>query len=360
MKKICFAFNHFQYSDGVCRSAIAIANLLCKRNDVKIVLRPVFKMKKETLVLIDKNVEVKPVFGFYFNGFSRIIGLIPSNILHNIIFGKNKYDIEIGFQHGISTKAVVSSNSKNNNHYVWIHGYQDNTSMRKWYLKANKIICVSKYNADLLKKDLNNMVDIDYCYNPIDEIKIIEQGKEQVDIEMLHPSFITVGRLSPEKGFIRLINIIKKIVDEGYSLRVYIIGDGPQRNELKCLIEELKLEEVVKLLGSQINPHKYTSKCDTYICSSYSEGYSTSCAEAIILGIPVVSTKVSGSEEIINDSKCGLVVDNSDDGLYEGIKKVLEDQSIIDTWKNTLKITKNNFYSENRINKIEKVLNLKD
>ena len=68
MKKICFSFNHFQYSDGIARSAISMANYLSQRKDIEVTLRPIFKIQKEAMNVLNKNIKIKPVLGFYFNG----------------------------------------------------------------------------------------------------------------------------------------------------------------------------------------------------------------------------------------------------------------------------------------------------
>ncbi|MGT2681935.1 glycosyltransferase [Streptococcus porci] len=358
MKKICFAFNHFQYSDGIARSAAAMANALVERENIEITLRPIFKLQKEALAILDKRVKVKPVLGFYFNGLSKLLRVIPDELLHDLIFGKSRYDIEIGFQHGVSTRAVVSTKNKAN-HIVWMHGYDIGLLMEDYYKKADQIVCVSKFNADRLKNELNYNVPIDYCYNPIDERLVIEKGNEPIDVRSSsRVTFVTVGRLSEEKGYSRLITVVKRLKTHNYDLTLWIVGDGPEKNTLQKQVDELGLNDNVKFMGNQKNPHKFTSKADVFICSSLSEGYSTACTEAIMLGIPVISTDVSGAEEIIDDASCGCVVDNSADGLYYGMRHVLESPNIINEWKSVLVTTKQKFYAKTRIAKLFSLLSL--
>lgn len=358
MKKICFAFNHLQFSDGVARSAISMANHLAKRGDVEITLRPIFKMEKGVCEFLDDKVIVKPVIGFYFNGLSKILKILPDKYLHDWIFGKNRYDIEIGFQHGISSRAVVSTNN-NAKHIIWMHCYDVGLLMRTYFLKADKVICVSKFNADKLKREINENIAIDYCYNPIDEKKVIEQGKEEISVRNSNDIvFVSVGRLSEEKGYIRLIDVTKRLIDEGFKFKVWLIGDGPQREELRSRIKKMGLEEIVYLYGNQANPHKYTSKADVFICTSYFEGYSTACTEAIMLGVPVITTEVSGAMEIIEAAQCGSIQENTEDGIYSGMKKVLVNPSTLNNWKKILNRTRENFYADARIRKLEKILEL--
>lgn len=357
MKKICFAFNHFTYSNGVARSAIGIANYLCQKEQCQVTLRPIFQMDKSALDLLDKRVIIKPVFGFYFSGLTRIVSLLPKNILHNLIFNKNRYDIEVGFQHGIATKAVVSSKKSNSKHIIWIHGYDEKLTLKKYLKKADKIVCVSKHNRDKLKKDLRCDVQIDYCYNPLDDVVIREQGEETIDIPRPDvPLFITVGRLSVEKGYTRLVRVVSKLVAEGNKFHLWIIGDGPEYDAIYDEIQKNGVEETVRLLGAQKNPHKFTSKADLFICSSYSEGYSTACTEAVILGVPVLTTDVSGGKEIVDDAESGMVVGLTDDDLYHGIKDILSDYDRIKTWRNNLVNTQHRFSYIERIKKLDQIL----
>ena len=361
-KRISFAFNHLQYSDGVARAAIGIANLLSERDDIQVILRPIYHVDKSVMSILASNVVVKPVLGFYFSGMSRILNRLPGALLHKLVFGMKESDIEIGFQHGTATRAVVSGTKKNAYRMVWVHGYDERLTLRKYYLRADKVVCVSKSNADKLKHDLgmgaaNSRVD--YCYNPIDNHEVEKLGKESADLPAYSGvRMITVGRLSPEKGYLRLLHALSRLKHEGFLFQMIFVGDGPQKEELLQCTKDMGLSECVIFAGAQSNPHKYTAKADVFICSSFAEGYSTSCTEAVMLGVPVVSTQVSGAEEIIESAESGLVVENTEDGLYENLKKILEDPEVICRWKETLQNSKYNFSVEKRSLKLKELLEI--
>ena len=208
MKKICIAFNHLNAANGVARAAIGMANFLC--NKMEVTLRPIFGFDKKILSLLDNRIIIKPLFGFYFRGFSKIVSLIPLRLIHDIVFGKDKYDTEVGFQYGIATKAVVSHGKSNAKHIVWMHGYDEGLKLKKYYVKSDCVVCVSEANACRFKKEINNVVPSFCCYNLIDDNKIKELGKENIDITRnASPLLISVGRLSKEKGYKRLLEITK-------------------------------------------------------------------------------------------------------------------------------------------------------
>ena len=351
MKKVCIVFNHLNYSDGVSRAAIGIANLLSD-NDYEVDLIPIYSFEPSICTLLHKNVRVKSVFGFYFRGLDKIVSLIPYSILYKL-FVKSDYDLEIGFQDGISTKIIASSNNSNAVHLGWIHTTDEKLSLLSYYQRLDYVICVSKSIANMVNIKSNHSVNIECLYNLINDNLIKSQAKEQIDISPSNrPLLISVGRLSPEKGFSRLINILSRLRAEGLKYELWLVGDGPEYKNLYKLIDSLNLRDSIKLLGNQSNPHKYTAKADLFICSSFREGYSTACTEAAILGIPIISTNVSGAEEIINDAGVGSIVGIDDESLENELRRVLLANSIIEIWKEKARSSANNFSLETRKNRM--------
>lgn len=361
-RKIIIITNHFQQMDGICSSAINMANALAKLELYNITICPLFLFDRSKMCDVDSRVEIKPVFRFYFRGFQKIIGLIPTTWLHSIIIG-DKYDIEIGFCMKMPIQLIASVAHKKHSsnkkmYFAWMHGYDKGLSLVNEYKKIGRVICVSKSSAERLKDESKHQFSVDYAYNVIDEEKIIEFGREHINIEKPKEIvFCSVGRFTHEKGFIRLAKVAKLLSDKGYKFSLWIIGDGPEKDDVEKIISTINSKNVV-LIGSCKNPHAYTSKCDVYVCSSFSEGYSTACTEAMILGVPIITTDVSGGKEMVEEARAGMVVDNSEEGLFEGMKNVLEKPHIIDNWKNELAISKTLFSKDNRIAKLISVLDL--
>ena len=351
-------FNHFNLQDGVCRSALSFANILAKRNDAEITLIPLFRYHKTTLEFLDSKVKVKPIFRFYFQGMSSLVKRVPAKLLYRYIIG-DRYDVNIAFQFGTSQITVSSGKSSKHLSIGWMHGYDTKMLLKKYYLKMDKMVSVSKCGAERLAIDLDNKITVDYCYNPIDDEYIRKQGKESIEYEKnTNLQLITVGRMSKEKGIDRLLQCVRRLKDDGYHFSLWIVGDGPQLNILKKIANELDIDDIVIFIGCKNNPHAYTSKSDLFICSSYSEGYSTACTEAIMLNVPVISTNVSGANEIIQEAGCGEVVDSTEDGIYNGIKKILDHPNLLKEWKDILKSTKYKFSPQQRFKKFENIIGL--
>lgn len=361
MKRICLIFNHLQHQDGVARSAIAIANWLTRMELAEVTLIPLYTNDKKTYDLLEPSVRVHPVFGFYFRGLSHIVDALPAKWIMKWVI-KEEFDIMIGFQYGLSLRCVAASKQRSSvNKYAWIHTYDEGLRYRNEYEAIGKVICVSRCNSVRLHKELPT-VFTDYSYNPIDEKQIQHLSENLIDIIVPDDKLllVSVGRMSPEKGYDRLLRICKRLKDGGLRFELWLIGDGPQYSELQSLNSDLKLNNYVHFLGRQSNPYKYVTKADVFICSSFSEGYSTVCTEAIMLGVPIVTTNVSGAEEIIEDAECGLLVGMDDDSLFNGISKVLQNPMIVEEWKKRLKTTRNRFYAEKRIQRLVNILGLKD
>ena len=83
-------------------------------------------------------------------------------------------------------------------------------------------------------------------------------------------------------------------------------------------------------LGYDTNPYKYVAKSDLFVCASFAEGFSTAATEALILATPVCTVDVSGMKELLGeDNEWGLVTENDENALYEGIRRLLDDRAAL-------------------------------
>ncbi|MPN57198.1 N-acetylgalactosamine-N,N'-diacetylbacillosaminyl-diphospho-undecaprenol 4-alpha-N-acetylgalactosaminyltransferase [bioreactor metagenome] len=119
-------------------------------------------------------------------------------------------------------------------------------------------------------------------------------------------------------------------------------------------IKELGVESTFKLLGFHKNPYKFVSKSDLYVCSSFREGFSTAVTEALVLGIPVVSTNCSGANELLGENnEFGIVTENSTEGLYEGIREMLRNPAKLSHYKMQAKARGALFSKEKTVKAVE-------
>ena len=163
-------------------------------------------------------------------------------------------------------------------------------------------------------------------------------GKEKINI-------CAVGRLVEHKRFDRLLNIQKKLTENGYNTHLYILGEGDKENELRQMSADLKIADSVTFSGYQVNPYQYVSKCDLFVCASMMEGFSTATTEALIVGTPVCTVEVAGMKEMLGENnEYGIVTENSENALYLGIKSLLDSPEMLRNYKNKA-IERGRFFS---------------
>lgn len=350
-KSILFVLAHLNINGGVARVLVNLCNHL-DQDKYDISILPLYRVDKELVDLIDSRIKIKKGFGLYFKGFSHLLHLIPKRWLYRFLV-REKYDIEIAFQTDIPTLMIASSTNKKAVHVFWMHGYH---LWRESYLTGDAIYCVSKCNADRCKTEMNSSVPVDYCYNLLDDEKIISLSKEPLKTKRRNcVEFVSVGRFTSEKGYPRLVRILGELHSDGYEFHLTIVGDGPERGIIEQEISRLNMSECITLVGKQVNPHKYTAHADVFICSSFSEGYSTACAEAAVLGIPIITTDVAGGKEIIGDCECGMLTSIDDNSLKDAIKFALDSPKTIEQWKQIMEKTRAKFSKNSRLIKIKSV-----
>lgn len=155
----------------------------------------------------------------------------------------------------------------------------------------------------------------------------------------------------------RLLSIIKRLQDENYPVHLYILGIGPLQPEMERYIQTNNLQGAVTLLGYQTNPYKYVAKCDLFVCASYAEGFSTAATEALIVGTPVCTVEVSGMKEMLGENnEYGLVVENNEEALYQGIKKLLDNPELLKHYKKKAKERGKMFSTEKTVRAVEEML----
>ena len=144
--------------------------------------------------------------------------------------------------------------------------------------------------------------------------------------------------------------ITRNILDMGYKIRWYIIGDGDMCFKLKKLIQENQVSNSVILLGVKNNPYCYMKTCDIYVQPSYTEGYSTTICEAGILGKAIIGTKPSGGiKDQITNEKDGLIVDATINELTYAIIKLTKNEKLRHCFEQ--EILKKDFSGEGEIQK---------
>ena len=283
-------------------------------------------------------------------------------------FVKEKYDIEIAFMHGWSTKFISGSNNKKSKKIAWVHVdlvtwnrvdgvFKNLEHHKKAYSKFDEVLCVSQTVKEGVEKKYN-VKNARVLYNPINREKILKLSNEKIDDIKLSSKFrlISVGRLSEQKGYDRLLRVFKKLKSDGLDIELILVVNGDKYNELNEYIVENKLEKDVTLLGFKENPYKYVRASDLFVCSSISEGFSLVIGEAMAIGIPVVSVDCPGPNEVLDFGKYGELVNNNEGDLYNGIKEMINNKVLYEKYKNKANERGKMFSINKFINEVENIL----
>lgn len=263
--------------------------------------------------------------------------------LYKYYVGKEKYDIEIGFFRGLAVKIISGSTNRDSVKLAWVHndfrkcaGIKNNfrhlNDVKKAYGQFDRIICVSNEARKSFVEviGLCNKVATVYNILPNDEIK--SRCLLPIPLEKKQFTIVSVGRLTEAKGYDRLLSVVKRLIDEGYQFELWLVGSGEEEQKLKEYVIKYKLQSV-RFLGKQSNPYCYMRQADLYVCSSRYEGYNLTVAEALLCGTPVISTECAGPCEILANGTYGMIVENSKEGLYYGIKTILEQPELLEMYR---------------------------
>lgn len=283
---------------------------------------------------LSPEVEYHRGMPFLLRGYVQLMKLFSPQSLYRLIV-KKKYDVAIAYLEGASTRIISGCPYPDSKKVAWIHThvadmdelsycFRSEQETRACYAKFDRIVVVSGVIHQHMEALLSHGCKL--LYNVIDTDRVL-QLSQSVAVDLPYSTIvnvISVGSLSQVKGYDRLIRVHQRLVAAGVAHHLYLIGTGPQESVLQSLIQELHVQNTVHLLGFRSNPYPYLAQADLYVCSSHNEGFSTSIVEAMTLGLPVLSTHCSGTEELLG--KCneyGLVVENSEQGLFDGLHQLL-------------------------------------
>lgn len=358
MIRLLFVINSLR-GGGAEKVLVNIVNALNKQKyDITLLVLFGDGVNKQFL---NPNIKIKRLYKKAPLGFVHIAKLFPAGLLHKF-FIKGKYDIEISYLQGVCTR-IVGGAPKGQKTVAWIHNFdrpdrifRSRKEMHTILQKSSMVACVSKYTKEQVDKISNNKIISKVLYNTQDVETILRSASEPVlDMESTDViKFVAVGTLYDIKGYLRLLRCLLKYKLEGYKFKMYFVGDGPQRKELEDFVSNNDMENYVTFWGFDKNPYKYMAKADMFICSSYTEGFSGTVSEATILGIPTLTTECAGMKEILgNNNEYGIVVDNTDIGLENGIRNVLSNPEILKYYKDAVKRRSDFFKPEKTVSEVE-------
>ncbi|MCQ2096644.1 MAG: glycosyltransferase [Fibrobacter sp.] len=319
---------------------------------------------------LSNDIEYKYVFKHLFRGNTLLFKLFsPSFLFKHMI--KGKYDIIVSYFQGPTTRIIAGCTDPNAKLVQWIHNefhnrndivhcYRNDSECIQLQKKFNATVYVANTVKEAYLKTFPELAGNDHVlYNIVEFEKIRQLSQEQINNENIFNhkfNLISVGRFVPQKAFDRLLNIVAKLKNNKIDIGFTLLGSGPLEKNLREQTKELGIENNVNFLGYLTNPYKYVKNADLFVCSSLHEGFSTAVTESLIVGTPVITTKCSGMQELLGYNEFGVIVENSESALYDGIKELLTNNFSLQHYKQKAEQRSKYFNTQETLKKIQTLL----
>lgn len=303
-------------------------------------------------------------------GNSHLMKLLSPRQLHKWLI-RERYDIEVSYLEGPSARIISGCPDGDTKLVSWIHveqhtkavaaqSFRSHEESRQCYEKFHQTVCVSEYVKQDFLSIYPELRNLQVLYNTNETAQILAQSREPVEAGIFRAEEIKlcgVGKLMPIKGFDKLARIHKRLRDDGYPVHTYILGDGSEQSKIERYIAENGLEDTFTLLGYRTNPYKYVANCDLFLCASIAEGFSTAATEALIVGTAVCTVEVSGMKEMLGENNdWGIVTENNEEALYQGIKSLLDDPALLAHYTEKAVQRGKDFSTEETVKAVENML----
>ncbi len=312
-------------------------NILLSRVSPKVSVTYIFEKELTRL----KKLLYKNILIFYPRLYARLIGLNASKYDSVLCFKESFYSVFISrlglpktqWIHNMISERNFEAHSLKESISFWLNKIQLDR-LRKSYNRFDHIVCVS----NTCKQSFIDVYDngeatrkIDVIYNAINREAILGKSKEAIDVSKASNflNFISVTRFSYEKGTERIMKAAIHLKTENYKFKILLIGNGSLLPKMQKMVEDFDLVDFVSILGYKSNPYPWILNSDWLICSSEKESFGLVLLEGLFLGKGVISTDCGGPAEILDNGKYGILTENSAEGVYLGMKKVLDDPTLL-------------------------------
>lgn len=246
-----------------------------------------------------------------------------------------QFDTIISFMEGMAVKMHSYIFNKAVNNISWVHidlkkkhwsldFFENENEELECYRRMDNIVFVSQDAKNRFKelfevdenklKVIYNLIDCDWIVR-LSQCKSVEKKKFTICM---------VGRLNRQKRYDRAFEVVRKLKNDGYSFELWILGSGELETELKEMVETQNINDIVSFKGFQKTVYPYMKEADVFLNTSESEGYPLTLCEALCLCLPIVATNITGSNEILANSKAGILVEENIESIYRGLKQMID------------------------------------
>lgn len=280
------------------------------------------------------------------------------------LLGHKKFDVEIAPTYS-AFSSVINSSNKDSKKIGWFHSEINIPGMQPLvpdilenFPQFDHMIYCSQKIKDIMHQ---SHPDLSYPAEsvvinaiPIEEIK--NKAEEKIVDLPQGPVFVSVGRLHGRKGYHKLIDAHKRLIDEGFHHSIVILGNGEEMKNLTEQIQANNVQNTFILSGNRMNPYPYIKNADYFILPSESEAWPLVIAEALILQKPIIATDTGDVGVMIKDRETGYLINYDTNEMYEAMKVFLTNPELITKIKTNLETIESQFDNQKIFDAVEKII----
>jgi glycosyltransferase involved in cell wall biosynthesis len=291
---------------------------------------------------VPEYVRFKKIVGckhsFFRSLFTKLVYKMPPKLFARL-FLKGEADIEIAYLEGSPVRFVAAKQgsaaklafvhcdiSQENSIAPYYNSLDD---CHREYASFTRVCFVSEQSRVGFESVVAPLPNACVVHNMVEFAMLQTRSAQEAPLhyEGTGLKLVTVGRLVKEKAFDRLLRVVSEL-EKRFDFELWIIGEGDEREHLEGMIREQQIRSA-RLLGYHKNPYVFMKQADLFICSSLSEGYGMAMLESVLLGVPVLATECAATAEILDQGALGMIVENSEEGLRQGLVRLLEDGELL-------------------------------
>ena len=249
------------------------------------------------------------------------------------LLGDERFDVTVSFMEGAPARLHQLLLDRAPRNIAWIHTdihrgrwyefWHTQAAESAYYRSLDNVVFVSDDARRAFLEEFDTDAPLSVVLNPVDTDAIRHKAAQSASATAeTRFTIVTIGRLIPLKRQQRLIGAARILKQRGHDFAVKIVGAGPLEAELRRAVDDAGVSDRVELTGFMANPFPTLAAADIFCLTSDVEGFGMVVAEALVLGVPVVSTPVTGVKEMLARGG-GVFTDFSAESLADALERIM-------------------------------------
>lgn len=248
-----------------------------------------------------------------------------------------QYDIEVSPGYA-EFDMVLNSPNRKSRKIGWFHsdvGYDKDEDRVMSRIEKMKRFDFMIFGSKQTRQVIEDLYQVTYpkstvIYNVIKVKEVLKKAELFLhNYNTKFPVFSSMGRLHNRKGYHTLMNVHKRLLDDGFLHKIAIVGGGNEMENLINQRKQLGVEDSFILLDTQTNPYPYIKAADYFILPTQSESYPLVIGEVMCMRKPIISTNVGGIAEMIEDGIDGVLIKYNENEMYEAMKSFITNPTLV-------------------------------